>query len=230
MIDVGGGYVDLKVTGATPADTLNATLYCGSNVTSANEDKLQLLYFTGAKWAKVRGSANADPIKNTTDNQDGTISGGTFGVTFDETSSPKLSQLTGTIFSITPGLYGDFNNDQTINVVDLIVMANALAGNTTVDKTAADLNQDTKVNVNDLLTLANYLAGNTGHLPIGNGTPTANDPSDPVSFGYDFVEQRHRIDWSFPTKHIRKLTTISTAETFRADADASSPVRTRRHI
>jgi hypothetical protein len=166
LIDVGGGYVDLKVTGSVPGDILNSTFYYGSNVTGANEDNLQLLYFTGTKWAKVRSSGNTDPIKNTTDNQDGTISGGSFTVVFDETSSPKLSQLTGTIFSSAPGLYGDLNGDTVVNVVDLILMANALAGNVTVDKTAGDINQDNKLNISDLINLANFLAGNIGHLPI----------------------------------------------------------------
>src|SRR6185369_6396841 len=67
LIDVGGGYADLKVTGAVPADTLNTTFYYGSSVTGVNEDKLQLLYFSGVRWVKVKGSGNADPIKNTTD-------------------------------------------------------------------------------------------------------------------------------------------------------------------
>ena len=168
LIDAGGGYVDLKVTGADPNDILNATFYYGSNVTGANEDKLQLLYFNGTKWAKVRSSGNTNPIKNTTDNQDGTVSGGTFRVVFDETSSPKLSQLTGTIFRSTSGLYGDMNGDTVVNVNDLILMANFLAGNISVDQTAADLNQDGKVTVNDLLTLANFLAGNTARLPVSS--------------------------------------------------------------
>jgi hypothetical protein len=98
------------------------------------------------------------------------------------------------IFSSAPGLYGDLNDDQVINVVDLILMANALAGNTAVDKTAADLNQDNKVNINDLINLANYLAGNTGHLPLGNGVPPSSNPSDPISFRYEFGGAKLNID------------------------------------
>ena len=207
LIDVGGGYVDLKVTGAAAGDVLNATFYYGSNVTGTNEDKLQLLYFNGIKWAKVRSSGNTDPLKNTADNQDGTVSGGTFTVTFDETSSPKLSQLTGTIFSSTPGLYGDLNNDTVLNVSDLILMANALAGNTTVDKTAGDLTLDGKLNVNDLILLANFLAGNIAHLPVDKTNSTASNPPDLTAFGLGVGAPHLGIDWWYLPKR-RTVATI----------------------
>jgi hypothetical protein len=44
------------------------------------------------------------PIKNTTDNLDGTISGGRFTVIFSSTSVPKITELSGTVFGadITP--------------------------------------------------------------------------------------------------------------------------------
>jgi len=169
LIDVGGGYVDLNVTGASPSDSLNATFYYSSDVTGVNETKLRLLYFTGSQWAAVKGSGGVDPAKNTTDNQDGTVSGGTFTVVFDETSSPKLSELTGTIFSSSPGLFGDLNGDLQISASDLVLMANGIAGNIPINSQASDLNGDGAVTISDLVILANFIAGNIGHLPVSNG-------------------------------------------------------------
>ena len=40
------------------------------------------------------------PVKNTTDNLDNTISGGRFSVVFDNTSTPALTALNGTIFTL----------------------------------------------------------------------------------------------------------------------------------
>ena len=104
VIDVGGGFVDLKVTGADPTDTVTAQLYYPSTITGTIEATLQLLYFTGTVWAPVRSSGNTDPFKNTADNLDSTVSGGRFTVTFDNTSTPQITQLTGTVFT-TRGQY-----------------------------------------------------------------------------------------------------------------------------
>src|SRR5581483_2993239 len=171
--------VGLKVTGASASDSLNATFYYPSTVIGADETKLKLLYFNGTQWAAVKSSGNTDPVKNMTDNQDGTVSGGTFTVIFDETSSPKLSELSGTIFSSSPGLYGDLNGDLQITVSDLVLLANAIAGNLTIDTQAGDLNQDGVVTISDLVTLANFLAGNIGHLPVSNST--TNSSSSPAA-------------------------------------------------
>jgi len=99
IIDLGGRYVDLKVTGATLADSVTAKFYYPSTVTGSNEANLALFYFTGSAWALVHGSGNVDPVKNTTDNLDGTVSGGRFVVVFDATSTPKVTELTGTVFT-----------------------------------------------------------------------------------------------------------------------------------
>jgi hypothetical protein len=94
-------------------------------------------------------------------------------VTLDNTSSPKVSELTGTVFAATTAIMGDINGDNAVNVNDLVLMANILAGNltpTAVQKDAADVLKDAtnRVTVGDLITLANFLAGNTKTLPLGN--------------------------------------------------------------
>lgn len=100
IIDVGGRYVDLRVDGADANDVVTAKFYYPSTVTGANETNLQLLYFTAAStWEPVLSSGGATPAKNTTDNLDSTVSGGRFTVTFDGTSTPKVTELTGTVFT-----------------------------------------------------------------------------------------------------------------------------------
>jgi hypothetical protein len=94
-------------------------------------------------------------------------------VTLDNTSSPKVSELTGTVFAATTAIMGDINGDNVVNVTDLLLMANILAGNftpTSVQKDAADVlkDQNNNITVSDLITLANFLAGNTKTLPLGN--------------------------------------------------------------
>jgi len=147
--------------------------YYPTTVTPINEAALQLYYFNGIVWLPVRGSGNTAPVKNTTDNLDGTVSGGKFTVTLDNTSSPKVSELTGTFFAATTAIMGDVNGDNVVNISDLVLMANILAGNVTptaVQKDAADVSKDASNNitVSDLVTLANFLAGNIKTLPLGN--------------------------------------------------------------
>lgn len=101
VFDVGGEYVDLKVTGADAADTVAASFYYPSSVTGAAETSLLLIYYTGTEWASVLSSGGVLPTKNTTDNLDTTVSGGRFSVTFDDTSTPKVTELTGTVFTST---------------------------------------------------------------------------------------------------------------------------------
>jgi hypothetical protein len=61
---------------------------------------LVLLFFNGLSWVPVKGTADASPAKDTTDNLDGTASGGRFSVAFSNSSTPKLTELTGTIFAL----------------------------------------------------------------------------------------------------------------------------------
>ncbi len=98
-----GGFVDLQVTGADADDSLAAKFYYPSTVVGSTEANLFLRYWTGTVWKAVRGSGGtALPVKNTTDNLDGSVSGGRFTVTLDDTSMPKLVDLTGTVLTVAP--------------------------------------------------------------------------------------------------------------------------------
>jgi hypothetical protein len=101
-IFAGGGFVDLRVTGAHPGDALAARFYYPATITGAMEAAQQLLYWTGSAWAPVHGSIGSDPVKDTTDNLDGTTSGGRFSVTLDATSTPKITEVGGTVFTAAP--------------------------------------------------------------------------------------------------------------------------------
>jgi hypothetical protein len=66
-------------------------------------------------------------------------------------------------------VYGDINGDGVVNVSDLILLANQLAGNThlsTPQKAAANVFYDGQVDVLDLFAMANFLAGNIKTLPV----------------------------------------------------------------
>ena len=65
------------------------------------EANLKLLYFNGTIWVQAKTSGGVAPAKNTTDNLDGTTSGGRLSITFDNTSTPKITELTGTPFVLT---------------------------------------------------------------------------------------------------------------------------------
>jgi len=93
VIDVGGRYVDLKVSGADASDRLTARFYYPTTV---SDGVTTLLYFNGFGWSPVRSSGQVDPDVDFTNNLDGTISGGRFTVVFDATSTPPITALTGT--------------------------------------------------------------------------------------------------------------------------------------
>ncbi len=99
LLDVGGGFVDLKVTNATADDVVDAAFYYPSSITGSDEAALNLLVYTGGGWRLVKSSGGVDPVKFTADNQNGTVSGGVFSVTFDSTSTPKITELSGTVFT-----------------------------------------------------------------------------------------------------------------------------------
>jgi hypothetical protein len=101
VFDVGGGYGDVKVSGADAADSATSHFYYPADLDPAAEAALTLLYFNGSAWVAVLGSGGLMPVKDTTDNLDGTTSGGRFTVVFDQTSTPKLTDLTGTVFTLT---------------------------------------------------------------------------------------------------------------------------------
>ncbi len=98
--DTGGKYVDVQATGVDTTDKATSYFYYPSTVTGSVETTLSLLYFDGADWRPVLSSGGTAPMKNTGDNLDGTISGGRFTVVFDATSTPKLADLQGTVFTV----------------------------------------------------------------------------------------------------------------------------------
>jgi hypothetical protein len=93
--------VDLKIAGADPQDSATASFYYPSTVTGDAEAGVTLLYFNGTVWKPVLSSGGVAPAKDTTDDLDGTVSGGRFTVVFDNTSTPKITELTGTVLSMT---------------------------------------------------------------------------------------------------------------------------------
>jgi hypothetical protein len=101
LFDTGAGFVDIQVAGAQPNDSMAANFYYPSSITSPVEDTLVLLYFNGTVWGPVLSSGGASPAKDTTDNLDGTVSGGRFSVVFDNTSTPPITGLGGTVFAPT---------------------------------------------------------------------------------------------------------------------------------
>jgi hypothetical protein len=77
-----------------------------------------------------------------------------------------------------PVLYGDLNHDGKVDVTDLLILANGLAGNTQIDKNAADVLRDGVVSISDLITMANFLAGNISNLPVVPNTSMQVLPSN----------------------------------------------------
>jgi hypothetical protein len=99
-LNAGGTYFDLLVGGNASGASLTSHLYYPVTIVGQAENDLALLYFTGTQWQPVLGSGGTAPAKNTTDNLDGTASGGRFAVTFDATSTPPITALTGTVFAL----------------------------------------------------------------------------------------------------------------------------------
>lgn len=95
-----GEFMDLQVTGADAADTLNAWFYYPDGTDEGGGNPI-LNYYDGSAWAPVRSSGGSEPERNTTNNLDGTVSGGRLSVLFDDTSTPAITELGGTFFAIT---------------------------------------------------------------------------------------------------------------------------------
>jgi uncharacterized repeat protein (TIGR03803 family) len=96
----GGGFVDLKVSGVSPSAQLSSLFYYPQSITGADEAALTLKFYNGSQWITVLSSGGVTPVKNTTDNLDATISGGRFTVVFDNTSTPPITALNGTVFAV----------------------------------------------------------------------------------------------------------------------------------
>jgi hypothetical protein len=120
------------VTGAAPNDVVPAYFYYPTSITGATEAGLQLRYWNGVFWALVRSSGGVLPDKDVTDNVNGTVSGGRFFVQFDNTSTPRVDQLVGTVFSFSPPP-PVANDDQYVMTQDLAldVPAPGVLGNDT---------------------------------------------------------------------------------------------------
>jgi hypothetical protein len=95
----GGGFTDVQIIGADSADTATVNFYYPSTVDPATEVALTLVYYNGSGWIPVQSDGNTDPTKNTNNNLDGTISGGRFTGIFSSTSTPKITELSGTVFA-----------------------------------------------------------------------------------------------------------------------------------
>lgn len=67
------------------------------------------------------------------------------------------------IVTVITATLGDVNGDNTIDVTDIVSLANNILGKSagTFIEDAADLNQDSRVDVTDIVTLANLILGNT---------------------------------------------------------------------
>src|SRR5581483_9658714 len=184
MPDVGGGFVGLQVTGASSSDEVTATMFYCKAVTDADKNLLRLWYFKGTKWQPVRDSGGNDPQHNIvgepgSPNPNGPDLNSSFTVTFDDTSTPKVTELSsGVVFTFALGQFGDLDFNDQVDIVDLVILANGLAGNVPVDHRSADVLLDGQFNVSDLVTLANRLAGNIPELPV---VPTPiSPPTGPI--------------------------------------------------
>jgi hypothetical protein len=100
IFDAGGGFVGLQVLHADADDLVYGYFYYPASMTGALEAGAVLFYWSGAAWMPVLSTGGTPPQKDTTDNPDGTGAGGRFTVTFDGTSTPKLTKLKGTVFIV----------------------------------------------------------------------------------------------------------------------------------
>jgi type VI protein secretion system component Hcp len=99
-IEVGGLLSGVQVANADPADIAAAYFYYSSKITGGAENGLLLQFFDGNSWQPVLSSGSAAPVLDTTNNLNGTVSGGCFTVVFDQTSTPRITELANTIFNI----------------------------------------------------------------------------------------------------------------------------------
>ena len=99
-INLGGGIVDLQIVGADPADSATVQFYYSSTVRGLTETFLVPRFWNGTRWVNILSSGGRAPVKNTTDNLDRTLSGGRFTIVFDNTSTPRITELAGTIIGM----------------------------------------------------------------------------------------------------------------------------------
>ncbi|MEQ2008139.1 MAG: hypothetical protein ABMA26_15180 [Limisphaerales bacterium] len=106
IFELGAGYTDLQVTGADTGDFATVAFFYPDSITGAAEASLVLQFWDptanggSGGYVPVLGSGGANPVQTTTDGA-GSI-GGYFTVTLDNTSTPKITELSGTIFTSAP--------------------------------------------------------------------------------------------------------------------------------
>ena len=61
-------------------------------------------------------------------------------------------------YNVTPGVKGDVNGDEKVNISDVVAIINTMAGDTTFAATA-DVNGDGEVNISDVVKVINIMAG-----------------------------------------------------------------------
>lgn len=81
---LGASFFDLQILGSDSSDRVVASF-------AAPADGSQLLYWTGTAFEPVRSSGNTDPVRT---------ADGRFVVTLDGTSRPRITGLTGTVFTV----------------------------------------------------------------------------------------------------------------------------------
>jgi hypothetical protein len=90
----GSSLAGQTVRPAAAGDQVVLQYYYPSTATGQVEANLNLYYYTGSGFAPIYSSGNVLPQKDSTDNLDGSVSGGRFTVVFDTTSKPTMTQLT----------------------------------------------------------------------------------------------------------------------------------------
>ena len=61
-------------------------------------------------------------------------------------------------YNVTPGVKGDVNGDEKMDISDVVAIINTMAGDTTFAATA-DVNGDGEVNISDVVKVINIMAG-----------------------------------------------------------------------
>ena len=96
-----------------------------------------LTYFDGSVWAPVLSSGGVPPEWNTQDHLDGTNSHGRFTVVFDMTSTPKITELAGTVFGdgkdTTPPVLSGVPADTTVEATNSVGATTTYAVPTATD-------------------------------------------------------------------------------------------------
>ena len=84
------------------------------------------------------------------------------GVMFWEFSSDKFSDLLNVVDSVlnhesSDNIVGDFNNDEALNILDVIILVNHILSPATVELDGADINSDGNINILDIVQLVNII-------------------------------------------------------------------------